>query len=198
MKPTLRRRVASAAVLLLAPVVAACGFNYQTDQVYQPATGTDDRSGQVYILNAMVVTVSGKQGTFAGTLVNESQTHATRLVSVTGPNLQGSTTPVRLPANQAVNLADTGQISVSGPTIKAGNFVTMNFEFANGQSTRMDVPVVSRTGPYANVPLPGSASSPSPSASPSASSSPSSSSSSSPSASSSPSSSPSASASSNG
>jgi len=159
----LRRRVASAAVLLLTPIVGACGFNYQTDQVYQPATGTDDRTGQVYILNAMVVTVSGNKGTFAGTLVNENQTQATRLVSITGPNLQGSTTPVKLPANQAVNLADTGQISVSGPGIEAGKFVTMNFEFANGQSTRMGVPVIPRTGPYGQVPLPGSASSSSPS-----------------------------------
>lgn len=190
MKSPRRHRVASVAALLLVPMLAACGFNYQTDKVYQPATGTDNRTGQVYILNAMVVTVDGKQGTFAGTLVNESQTRATKLVSVTGPSIQGSTTQVKLPPNSSTNLADTGQISVSGPAIKAGYFVSMNFEFSNGQSTQMDVPVIARTGPYGEVSLPQSSSSPS--SSPSATSSPSSS------ASPSATSSPSASSSSNG
>ncbi len=185
-KRPLRRRFALAALLLVTPLVGACGFNYQTDEVYQPATGTDNRTGQVYILNAMVVTVGGKQGTFAGTLVNENQTRADKLVGITGPSIQGSTTPVPLPPNQAVNLADSGQITISGPDIKAGYMVPMTFEFANGQSTQMDVPVVSRTGAYANVPLPGSGGpsmTPLSSASASSSASPSSSSSPSPSAS---------------
>jgi len=157
--PTLRRRVACAAALLLLPLLGACGFGFQTDKVYQPATGTDDRTGQVYILNALVVTLNGGKGTFAGTLVNENQTRPTKLVSITGANIQGSTTAVTLPPNKAVNLADSGQVTIGGPMVKAGNFVQMSFEFANGQSTKMDVPVVSRTGDYANVPLPGSSSS---------------------------------------
>lgn len=152
----LRRRVASAALLLLVPLVGACGFNYQTDQVYQPATGTDNRTGEVYILNAMVVTVNGGKGTFAGTLVNENQTKADKLVSVTGPNLQGSQAQVTVPPNGSVNLAQSGKVWVSGPQIKPGGFVTMNFEFASGQSTQMDVPVIPRTGYYGDVALPGS------------------------------------------
>ena len=168
MKTPRRRRVASVAALLLLPMLAACGFNYQTDKVYQSAAGTENRTGQVYILNAMVVTVSGNQGTFAGTLVNESLTKATKLVSITGPNVNGSTTQVSLPPNASVNLADSGQISVSGPDIRPGYFVSMTFEFANGQSTQMEVPVIARTGPYGNVSLPAS---PSPSSSPSSSSS---------------------------
>ncbi|HET8603093.1 MAG TPA: hypothetical protein VFM09_04135 [Marmoricola sp.] len=180
----LRRRVALAGLLLLTPLVGACGFNYQTDQVYQPATGTDNRDGQVYILNAMVVTVNGGKGTFAGTLVNESQTRADKLVDVTGPNIQGSQAQVSIPPNGAVNLAKTGQVSVSGPQIKPGGFVQMTFEFASGQSTQLAVPVVPRTGYYANVALPGSKSA-SPSSSPSPSPSPSSSPTASPTASSS-------------
>jgi hypothetical protein len=136
--------------------VGACGFNYQTDQVYQPATGSDNRTGEVYILNAMVVTVNGGKGTFAGTLVNENLTRADKLVSVTGPNLQGSQSQVTIPPNGSVNLAQTGKVWVSGPQVKPGGFVRMNFQFANGQSTQMDVPVVSRTGYYADVALPSS------------------------------------------
>ncbi|HET8560075.1 MAG TPA: hypothetical protein VFL69_06115 [Marmoricola sp.] len=164
----LRRRVASAALLLLVPLVGACGFGYQTDQVYQPATGTDNRTGQVYILNAMVVTVDGGKGTFAGTLVNESPTRPDKMIAVTGPNLQGSQSQVPLPPNSSVNLAQSGQVWVSGPQVKPGGFVTMTFTFADGQSTQMAVPVISRTGYYSDVALPGSrsAKSPSPSSSP--------------------------------
>lgn len=166
MKSPLRRRLGSAALLLLVPLIAACGFNYQTDKPYQSAAGTENRSGQVYILNAMVVTVSGGKGTFAGTLVNENQTRADKLVSITGPTISGSTTQVSLPPNSAVDLAKTGQITISGPDIKPGNFVPMTFEFANGQSTQMQVPVFSRTGFLANVALPSSSPTGSPSSSP--------------------------------
>lgn len=181
MKSPLRRRVTSGALLLLlVPLLAACGFGYQTDQVYQPATGTNDRSGQVYILNAMVVTVNGGKGTFAGTLVNEGETQD-KLISVTGPGIQSSSqSQVTIPPGGIVNLSKSGQVWVSGPDIKPGSFVHLSLQFANGQSTEMDVPVITRTGYYGNVALPGSGSSPrssqspspSPSQSPSASSSP--------------------------
>ena len=50
MKSPIQRRAAIAA-LLLAPALTACGFNEQTDQVYQPAVGVNDRSDNVYVLN---------------------------------------------------------------------------------------------------------------------------------------------------
>ena len=51
MKSPIQRRVAIAA-LLLAPALTACGFSEQTDQVYQPAVGVNDRSDTVYVLSA--------------------------------------------------------------------------------------------------------------------------------------------------
>jgi copper(I)-binding protein len=163
-----RRRVASAALVLLVPAAAACGFSEQTDQVYQPATGTNDRSGEVDVLNALVVAAGNQSGTFAGTFSNENQSKAIQLVGVTGPQVKGSQAAVSIPASGIANMALKGQITVSGPQVEAGKFVDLTFNFSNGQSTTMSVPVVGDTGDYANVPLPGSSQSASPSASPSA------------------------------
>ena len=46
MKSTSLRRAAIAAAVL-APVLAACGFNAQTDQPYQPAEGVLNRDKDV-------------------------------------------------------------------------------------------------------------------------------------------------------
>jgi len=60
-----RRSIASAAVLLTVPALSACGvsFGAQTDQVYNPSVGVDDRSGAVDVLNALVVSGANGSGT---------------------------------------------------------------------------------------------------------------------------------------
>ena len=66
----LRRRVAALAMVLLAPVLGGCGIagihgnDYQTDQVYQPAVGVNNRSGVVDVLGAVIVSGSDGSGTF--------------------------------------------------------------------------------------------------------------------------------------
>jgi len=149
------RRRAALAALLLAPTLAACGFNVQTDQVYQPAEGVNDRSGQVDILNATVVSGTDGSGTFAGTLVNNSQNDADQLTEVSGEGLDVTLPePVDIAAGGLVNLADEGTVSVEGEAVVPGGYVTMTFVFANGQSTTVQVPVVVHGGDYADVPLP--------------------------------------------
>jgi hypothetical protein len=151
-----RRRVAVAA-LLLAPVLSACGFNVQTDQVYQPAEGVNNRSGQVDILNALVVSGTDGVGTFAGTLVNNNQTEDDELTSITGDGVQVALADsVTIPAAGLVNLANEGGISVIGKAVNPGGFVTLTFVFNSGQSTQVKMPVVVHAGDYAKVPLPGS------------------------------------------
>lgn len=181
MKSPTQRRVAIAA-LLLAPLLAACGFNAQTDQVYQPAVGVNDRSGNVDILNALIVSGTDGSGTFAGTLVNKNQTEDDTLQSVTGPDVTASRGTVDVPAGEAALLADTGDLSLTGDGIVPGKWVELTFVFSSGQSTTMKVPVVDASGDYADVPPPSTAtpsSSPSskPSSKPSSQTSPSSSSS---------------------
>ena len=156
MKSPTRRRAAIAA-LLLAPVLTACGFNAQTDQVYQAAVGPNDRSGSVNILNALIVSGTDGSGTFAGTLVNTDPTNDDTLESVTGQGLTASRRPVDIPAGGTALLADTGELTLEGSAIKPGDWVELTFAFSSGQTTTMKVPVVEAAGDYSDVPLPGKA-----------------------------------------
>jgi hypothetical protein len=180
-KSPLRRRTAIAA-LLLAPALTACGFNAQTDQVYQPAVGVNDHSGTVDVLNAVVVSGEDGSGTFAGTLVNKDTTQQDTLDSVSGPGITASQASIDVPAAGNALLADSGELTLKGSAIKPGAFVELTFSFSSGQNTTMKVPVVEAGGDYSDVPLPSASptTSKSPKASPS--SSPSSSPSASPSA----------------
>ena len=155
MKSPIQRRVAIAA-LLLAPALTACGFSAQTDQVYQPAVGVNDRSEQVYVLNALVVSGEDGSGTFAGTLVNTDQTTDDTLDSVSGAGIttKRRTVDVDVPAGGTARLAETGEIQLEGDGIEPGKFVEITLGFSSGQTTTMTVPVVEATGDYAEVPLP--------------------------------------------
>jgi hypothetical protein len=164
-KPPTQRRAAIAA-LLLAPALTACGFNAQTDQVYQPAVGVNDRDGSVDIINALVVSETDGSGTFAGTLVNNDQTHDDALESVSGTGITASRRTVEVPAAGAVPLGDTGAVTLQGDAIEAGGWVELTFVFSSGQSTSMKVPVVEATGDYADVRLPSASPTTSPSKAP--------------------------------
>lgn len=166
---TLRRTLAAASLLVLAPVMTACGFSEQTDAIYQSSTGVNSRAGSVWILNAAVVTGTDGEGTFAGTLVNENDNSSAELVSVTD---SASKAAVVVPAGGVVNLATKGQVRVTNSSIIPGGYVELTFQFADGQTTQLNVPVLANVGDYAAVPV-GPATQPSAGASPSASASPS-------------------------
>lgn len=163
MKSPSQRRLAVAAVLL-APALGACGFNVQTDQVYQAAVGVNDRSGSVDILNAVIVTAKDGSGTFAGTLVNNTGT-AAQLREVTGEGITAAFAagkPVEVEGFGFNNLGAAGEtvppvkLGLSGPTeaIVPGTFVELTFTFASGQETSLQVPVVGVNEDYESVPLP--------------------------------------------
>lgn len=161
MKSPIQRRVAIAS-LLLAPVLGACGFSAQTDQVYQAAVGVDERSSDVDVLNAVIVTNGTGQGTFAGTLVNNTGT-ADALENVTA---EGATLvpggEIAVPAYGLVNLSElleNGKIALTldGDAVAAGGYVTLTFTFTNAEPVTVITPVVDNTGKdqdYAGVPLP--------------------------------------------
>ena len=64
-----RRRLAALALVLLVPGLGAC--QYQTDQVYQPGVGVNNRDGTVDVLGAVVVSSTDGKGTFVASLVNQ-------------------------------------------------------------------------------------------------------------------------------
>jgi hypothetical protein len=146
---TLRRRVAAAFLLALAPVITACGFSEQTDVSYQSAIGVQSRTGDVWVLNAVVVTAADGKGTFAGSLANQTDQD----INLTGITGATGKIDVDVPANGLVNLATDGKVRVSDDSITPGSFVSLTLQFSNGQTTALKVPVYPNTGDYADVPV---------------------------------------------
>jgi hypothetical protein len=158
-----RRRLAAGAMALLVPVLGACGFSEQTDQVYQPAVGSDNRAGSVDVLGAVVVSSLNGEGTFVASLVNNNQDKEDTLVTMTGDGLEVSlAAPVKIPAGGLVNLADTGAVSVTGEAVQPGKFARLTLTFESGQKTRMNVPVVPYSGDFNDVRLASPKSTPAP------------------------------------
>lgn len=155
-------------MVLLVPTLGACGFDYQTDQVYQPGVGVNNRDGSVDVLGAVVVSSStDDEGTFVASLVNKSDSDDT-LESVTGEDVQVQIiSPVEVKADTLVNLADTGAVSVVGETVEPGKFVRLTLQFEGGQTTEVNVPVVPHEDEFSEVELATPESESSPSASPS-------------------------------
>jgi hypothetical protein len=150
--PVTRRRIAAASLVLLVPALAACSsFEYQTDQVYQPGVGVNERSGTVDVLGAVVVRTSEGEGTFVASLVNTGD-EDDRLTTVSGDGLDAEVvSPVDLRPDVLLNLAEEGAVKVNGDRVAAGNWVRVNLEFESGQQTEVNVPVVSRTGEFADI-----------------------------------------------
>lgn len=165
LKRTAKRRLVIAA-LLLAPTLSACGFGAQTDQQYQAATGTNYRTGDVWILNAVVVSSTDGSGTFAGTLVNKTAEPA-ELTAVSGDGVKAQLAagePIRLGAypNGSDNLGEAGEtvppakltLSGAADVIAPGQYVTLTFTFGSGSTATMKVPVYPVTEDYTDVPMP--------------------------------------------
>ncbi len=157
-----RRSLAVAVLVLGAPVLSSCGGNFdqQTNQVYNPAAGVDDRSGQVDVLNALIVSGEDGSGTLIASLVNNAQDRPDTLKGVTGAGKDADLTvtpggTTEIPQGGMLNLADVGRIFVKGDRVKAGYFVEVTFTFDRGTAITVDVPVVSAdNATYADVPLP--------------------------------------------
>jgi hypothetical protein len=158
----LRRVLAAAAVVLAAPVMSSCGvgFGAQTDQIYNPSAGTDDRSGAVDVLNALIVSAHDGSGTVVATLVNNNQTRADRLTGISGTGSDSAVRvqangPTTIPPNGLVNLAEQGSISITGKNVVPGRFIDLTFSFQHGASATLSALVVSAADPqYSGVPLP--------------------------------------------
>src|SRR4051812_23564497 len=151
-----RHLLAVASLALLLPALAACGFNYQTDQVYQPSVGVNNRDGAVDVLGAVVVSGIEGQGTFVASLANKSEDDAATLTSVAAADPDSGVTvkqigPVEIPPGGMANLASMGAVSVNGPTVKPGAFVRLQLKFDSGQETEVNVPVVPQEDSYADI-----------------------------------------------
>jgi copper(I)-binding protein len=156
-----RRRLASVVLVLAVPALSSCAvsFGAQTDQVYNPSTGVDDRSGAVDVLNALVVSGTTGSGAVIATLVNNDQQRPDELRGVAGSGSDASlkVTPggaTTIPAGGLLNLATDGRIAIRGARVAPGNFVTITFTFARAQAITVQAPVVANSSEYAGVKVP--------------------------------------------
>lgn len=143
-------RITSGA-LLLAAALSSCGFDYATDRVNSLTAGTFDRSADVDILNAVVVSEHGGSGTLIGLLANrpgESGVEPGVLTSVTSdvseqaPKIE----PVEVAPGAAVQLGEAG-IRIDGD-FEAGDFIDVTFTFENGEEVEFGVPVMTACHEY--------------------------------------------------
>jgi hypothetical protein len=163
----LRRILAAGTVGLVATaVLTACGFNYPTQRTTTGVTiGTDYRDGNVFVLNAVVVSAAGNGGTLIATLVNNTDQEQ-QLTGVTGTGQVTSVevTPLTIKPQGLVSLANQGGYAVSG-TFRVGDVLDLTFAFGDGTTAAMEVPVVPDVGEWAGLDTATPSSSPSATAS---------------------------------
>lgn len=164
MNVTFRRSIAAAAVALAATSLSSCGFNAPTDQVYTPGVGVNDRSGTVDVLHALVVSGEDGSGTVIAGLVNNDLENDDALTGVTGAGddatieVADSGDRVEIPSAELYQLAEEGNISVTGSQVRPGQFIELTFAFENAASITVEVPVVSSDNEdFVDVPLPSDA-----------------------------------------
>ena len=150
------RLLAAGALVLAAPALTSCGFDYATDRVYTPGVGTNDRSQSVDVLGAVVVSAQGDSGTLVATFVNNDNDNDATITGVAGTGDDAELTvegfdTITVPANGLVNLAAAETpITVSGD-FDSGAFLSLQFTFGDGSTVEQDVPTVPDCYEYAGL-----------------------------------------------
>lgn len=143
------------ALLIALSALSACaadGRNAATGKVNQMTVGVDHRDGQVFVLNAVVVSKSKGSGTFVPTLVNKSPDAAHTLSALSGDELKVDPfSPVSVPPQGLVNLAEGDRgLPLSGD-FSAGQYVQLTVALGDSESAVMNVPVVPDSGDFAGL-----------------------------------------------
>jgi hypothetical protein len=154
-----------AALVLAAPGLSACSFNYATDRENTIINGVSNQDGTVNVLNAMIVSSEPGSGTFIASLANTDPTStstpfgdlASHTISLESLDFGANTTiesaafdPIEIVGHGLVNLSDGQGIKVSGD-FEAGDFVSLTLVFDNGQSIPMEIPVNSADDEYTGL-----------------------------------------------
>ena len=158
-----RRGLAACIAALATALTPGCSTNFdaQTNQIYQPGVGSNNRDGDVYVLDALVVTDGTGLGTISAGLVDElAKADALIGVSATSPagnQVRGMilTHRVRLPGLKLVQLSDAGNVILSAvKPLNVGGTINVTFTFQNAGPVTLDLPIVLNTGDFARVPVP--------------------------------------------
>ncbi|WP_157551158.1 copper chaperone PCu(A)C [Nocardioides jensenii] len=166
------RAIAAGTLVLTAPLLSSCGFNYATDKVYTPAPGANDRDAEVDVLNAVIVATEDGKGTLVTTLSNNSLDDADRLTAVSGKvvstsdddgeggPVEAKVKPVDIEPGSYTRIATASDtlgkgeaalvpgIVVTGP-FKLGGWVELTLTFKTSDPVTVQVPVVENNGQWA-------------------------------------------------
>ncbi|MDO9455142.1 hypothetical protein [Nocardioides sp.] len=152
MRPLRSRRLTllAAGALVATPLLGGCGFDYATDRVNTISNGANDREGSVDVLGAVIIAGQDNLGLFVATLVNNDLDEPASLQGLeqTDQVTQGADTqPVEIAAGGRESLFQTGGIDVAGE-FGAGDFVPVTLTFDTGQTTTVNVNVVTPCRQY--------------------------------------------------
>lgn len=152
---SVRRRSIAAASLAIAAtcLLSACGtsFGAQTNQVYQPAVGANER-GDVESHNTLLVANRDGSATLSAGVVNSLDTDQT-LTGVAVTTADGTELTVRspkialpLPSLLLVTLGGTtdGSVFVVTEGAEPGAYVSVTYSFSDSAPLTVNSPVVSR------------------------------------------------------
>jgi hypothetical protein len=151
-----RLLTAAGVLLLAAPVLTSCGFDYATDRPYTPGAGVNDQDATVDVLSAVVVSAEDGSGTLITSFSNNNRADATTVSAVAGAGDTADLTigdfdPIEIPAGGLVNLADAETpITVEGD-FETGDFLTLEFTFGDGSTTTVTLPSVQDCYEYAGL-----------------------------------------------
>ena len=149
-----RRRLIAVSLTAVAGLsLTACGtsFGAQTNQVYQPAVGTNVR-GQVESHNTLLVANRDGSATLSAAVVSNLKTDQT-LTGVTVTDQQGKALTVRKP-KAALTLTSRVLTTIGGETpdsvfvvtsgAEPGDYVDVTYTFSDSSELVVDAPVVAR------------------------------------------------------
>jgi copper(I)-binding protein len=154
---TRRRTPALATLTVLATVLltgCGVGFNATAVQPYAAGDGVEGNSGDIRVVNALVVaSPTITSGVISATIVNRG-THEDTLTRITSPDGTVSFSgPATLAPGVATMLgADTDpSATITGLTRLAGESITLHLTFRNAHPLTLHTVVVAAGGAYASV-----------------------------------------------
>lgn len=161
----------------LVGLVAACGFNAETNQPYTPSDGTNadiGDDGALKVRNLVIISRADGQGIVSASVIANAEDQLTGVTvapftadGTDGPPAAAElAAPLQLGGGSLTILTQGPLITVQAPELTAGLDALVTMQFANAGSVPLRAPVVDGTlQPWSTItPTPSGSPSPSPSA----------------------------------
>lgn len=155
-----RRRLTAASLAVTAALtLGACGtgFSAQTNQVYQPAVGANER-GDVSSYNTLLVSNADGSATLSSAFVNNLDKDQTltgmAVATADGDELtvQNPRTALALPSHALIKAGgDDATAFVVTEGAEPGDYVDITFTFSNSGEVTVNAPVVARSSEYDSI-----------------------------------------------